>query len=151
MGWPCPALPCIDVDDLGELTRRIGAVLADQPIAFAYVFGSVARGDAVADSDVDVAVHFEPGLSASDRFARRLRIGVELEQSLELGVDVVDLEDAPLRLAGRILTERVVVTGLERPERVRFETELFRRYIDFEHHARQLDAEMLAAMAAGDR
>lgn len=100
---------------------------------------------------MDVAVHFEPGLEVGDRFALQLRIGVELERVLGREVDLVDLEAAPLRLAGRILTERVVVFGLERPERVRYETGLFPRYVDFQHHARPMDAELLAAMAAGER
>ena len=69
-------------------------------------------------SDVDVALHFGPGVAAGERFDRALRIGVELERALGRDVDLVDLEDAPLRLVGRILTERVVVTGLQRPERV---------------------------------
>lgn len=66
-------------------------------------------------------------------------------------MDVIDLEDAPLRLAGRILTERIVVSGLASPERVHYETNLFPRYVDFERHARELDSQLLEAMAAGDR
>ena len=100
---------------------------------------------------MDVAVRFADGLEKGDRFARRLRIGVELERELAREVDVIDLEDAPLRLAGRILTERIVVSGLASPERVRYETNLFPRYIDFERHARELDSQLLEAMAAGDR
>lgn len=61
-------------------------------------------------------------------------------------MDLVDLAEAPLRLAGRILQEGVVITGRARPERVRYETDLFKRYVDFMHHARQLDVELLAAM-----
>ena len=118
---------------------------------FAYLFGSVARELDRSDSDVDVAVHFEPDLDAGERFEQALRLGVELERALGREVDAVNLADAPLRLAGRILTERVVIVGMERPERVRYETELFRRYIDAEYHARRLDAELLSAMADGRR
>ncbi|MBS3940668.1 MAG: hypothetical protein KG028_06880 [Actinobacteria bacterium] len=45
------------------------------------------------------------------------------------------------------MQERVVLTGHDRPERVRFETHIFKLYVDFMHHARQLDEELLAAMA----
>jgi predicted nucleotidyltransferase len=44
-----------DVDDLEDLTDTIASVLADEAVAFAYVFGSVARGDEGPGSDVDVA------------------------------------------------------------------------------------------------
>lgn len=115
---------CRDMDEFEDLTRRIGGVLADQPVAFSYMFGSLARTDASGASDTDVAVHFETGMAADERLARSLRFGVDLERALYREVDLVDLEYAPLRLVGRILTERVVVAGLQRPERVRFEDEI---------------------------
>lgn len=136
---------------LERLIEQLGEVIAEHPVAFAYLFGSAARERARQDSDVDVAVHFEPGLDAAERFEPCLQLGVALERALGRDVDVVDLEDAPVRLAGRILTERVVILGLERPERVRYETDLFRRYIDVEYHAQRLDAELLSAMADGRR
>jgi uncharacterized protein len=135
----------------GQLRHDIAEVVGSYPVVFSYVFGSIARGEERADSDVDVAVHFEPGLDASQRFHLCLRLGVDLEAALRREVDVIDLEEAPLRLAGRILTERVVVTGLDRPERVRYETSIYRPYVDFEYHAARLDRELLAAMAEGRR
>lgn len=45
-------------------------------------------------------------------------------------VDLVDLDLAPFRLAGRIATERVVLTGHDEPERVSFETAIVPRYLD---------------------
>jgi len=134
-----------------QFLEDLAAVIAGYPVVFAYLFGSVARELDRPDSDVDVAVYFEPDLDAGERFKQALRLGVDLERALGREVDVVDLGDAPLRLAGRILTERVVIVGMERPERVRYETELFRRYIDAEYHARRLDAELLSAMADGRR
>lgn len=102
--------------DTEPLEQRIAAVLADEPVAFAYLFGSVARGGQRPDSDIDVAVHFEPALPAKERFERGLRLGGRLEIELGQQVDLVDLEEAPLRLAGRILQERVVISGgVERP------------------------------------
>lgn len=139
------------MEDLEAIVDRIRAVLADEPVLFSYVFGSVARGGARDARDVDVAIRFAADVADHDRFEHALRIGVELERALEVEVDVVDLHDAPLRLAGRILTERVVVTGLEEAARVRYETDLLPRYLDFEYHARRLDDELLAAMAAGER
>ena len=134
-----------------EVLAQIAEVVARQPIAFSYLFGSVARGEDRPDSDVDVAVHFEPGMDAATRFQRCLRFGGDLEVALKRAVDVVDLEEAPLRLAGRILTERVVVTGHERVDRVRWETAIYRPYVDVEYHAREMDRLVLRAMAEGRR
>lgn len=136
------------IDALREL---VGEVLADQPVAFSYLFGSIARDEARADSDVDVAIHFGSEISAMERFDRTLTIGVDLERRTGREIDVVDLTDAPLRLQGRILTERVVLTGHRSRDRVRFETEIFPRFIDLDYHAARLDAEVLAATASGHR
>lgn len=114
--------------ELGELIEQIADVLDAQPVAFAYLFGSHARGDAGADSDVDVAVHFVDGIDRVSRFERCLEIGAELERRLRRAVDVVDLQESPIRLAGRVITERVIVVGMRSEERVRYETELFGPY-----------------------
>ena len=139
------------MDTCEAVAARIRPVLERAPVAFSLLFGSVARGEERADSDVDVAVRYEPELSAAQRFRRTLQLGAELERALERPVDLVDLDEVPQRLAGRILTERVVVTGLERPERVRYETEVLKRYLDFEERARRQDRRLLEAMARGER
>ena len=51
------------------------------------IFGSVARGDAAEDSDVDFLVEFEPGSSLLDL----LRLQDELSETLGRPVDVVSL------------------------------------------------------------
>lgn len=118
---------------------------------FAYLFGSRARGDERPDSDVDVAIYLDERLDADERFRLHLRIGADLERAVGGQVDLIVLNDAPLRLAGRIITERSTVLGHDEPRRVRYEVDLFPQYVDFEHHARQLDRELLEAMAEGRR
>jgi uncharacterized protein len=49
------------------------------------VFGSVARGEADSDSDIDLLVDFEPGASLLDHFG----LFQDLEDLLGVGVDVV--------------------------------------------------------------
>jgi uncharacterized protein len=49
------------------------------------VFGSVARGEAHADSDLDLLVDFEPGASLLDHIG----LFQDLEDLLGVGVDVV--------------------------------------------------------------
>jgi uncharacterized protein len=139
------------MDRIEALRDEVGGLLADHEVVFSYVFGSFARGDDRPDSDVDLAVAYRDDPGDEERFARTLDVGVALERQLGRAVDVVDLAAAPLRLQGRILTERIVLTGLDTPERVRFETSVFPRYIDADHHARRLDDEVIAAMAAGQR
>lgn len=49
------------------------------------VFGSVARGEARPDSDLDLLVDFEPGTSLLDHVG----LFQDLEELLDVGVDVV--------------------------------------------------------------
>ena len=65
------------------------------------VFGSVARGEAGADSDLDLLVDFEPGRSLLDQVA----LSQELEALLGRRVDVVTEQGLYWLLRRRILGE----------------------------------------------
>ena len=88
-----------------DLERRLAAI---DDVAFAYLFGSRARGEERPDSDWDLAVYLREGLSSEERFDLRLRLLAELD---DLGRDDVEiLNDAPPLLAHRaIMGRRLVV------------------------------------------
>lgn len=67
------------------------------------VFGSVARGDARSDSDIDLLVEFEPsrGLFTHTALIR------ELEQLLGCKVDVATQNGLKKRIRSRVLEEAV--------------------------------------------
>lgn len=67
------------------------------------VFGSVARGDADAGSDVDFLVEMEPGRSLFDLGG----LQYELERLLGRPVDVVTERGLKARIRGRVLREAV--------------------------------------------
>lgn len=69
------------------------------------VFGSVARGDADATSDVDFLVDFEPGRSLLDLAG----LLVDLEDLLGHPVDVVTEPGLKARIRQRVLAEAVAV------------------------------------------
>jgi uncharacterized protein len=66
------------------------------------LFGSVLRGEARPDSDVDILVHFSPGAKTFDRF---LALSELLEERLERRVEVVTTEALSPFLGPRILAE----------------------------------------------
>jgi predicted nucleotidyltransferase len=66
------------------------------------VFGSVARGDARENSDVDFLVDFEPGRTVLDLS----ELILDLEEALGRPVDVVRIRE-PSPLAERILAQAV--------------------------------------------
>ena len=71
--------------DIEEIKQKIAPVLDRYDVVQASVFGSVARGVARVDSDVDILIEFgkTPGL------VKLIRMEDELQQSLNKKVDVV--------------------------------------------------------------
>lgn len=139
------------MDTIDELRATVAPLLDDAGVRYSYLFGSRAGGRASAQSDVDIAVSFDPSIPPQTRADRVLRLGTRLEHALQTPVDLVDLADAPFRLAGRIVTERIVLTGHDEPDRVRFEERTLPLYLDVRYHADRLDQLLLAEMAAGRR
>ena len=67
------------------------------------IFGSIARGEAGPESDVDVLIHLEPGRSLLDIVA----IKQELEELLGCNVDVLTEASISPYLRERILLEAI--------------------------------------------
>jgi predicted nucleotidyltransferase len=109
-----PALPAADplpagvAPTLDALRERRAAI---RPVAAAHggrsvrVFGSVARGDAEADSDVDFLVEMEPGQTLLDRTGIRVGLG----ELLDRPVDVVTVGGLNARMRARVLAEAVLL------------------------------------------
>lgn len=69
------------------------------------VFGSVARGDAREDSNLDLLVDLEAG--PGDERVRLTKIGQELSEVLGASVDVVTADLLPKKLARSALADAV--------------------------------------------
>lgn len=67
------------------------------------VFGSLARGEADEQSDIDLVVEFEPGRSLLDHAA----LWLELQELLGCKVDVVSYRGIKPRIRDRVLREAV--------------------------------------------
>lgn len=115
-----------------EILSKLSPPLHAEPdIAFAYLFGSMARGRSGALSDVDVAVYFDPAGDPGSRFKRRLQLMVQLGRALQRdNVDVVPLQDAPVDLAFEILAYGRVISCQNAEAKVMFVFETLRRYHD---------------------
>lgn len=102
-------------------------------IVCAWLFGSVARGAARPDSDVDVAVLCErdppPTLDAS-----ATAMGGDIEAATGLPVDLVILNRAPVDLIHRVLRDGVLLVERDRDARVRFEVKARNEFFDLKPH-----------------
>lgn len=91
--------------ELAQLRAEILAAAARHGASNVRVFGSVARGEADAASDVDFLVDFEPGRSLLDLAG----LLIDLEDLLGHRVDVVTEPGLKARIRQRVLAEAVPV------------------------------------------
>jgi predicted nucleotidyltransferase len=82
-----------------------------------YLFGSCARGDATARSDVDLAVLSESMLDPVRRFETQECVAALLRRD----VDLVDLRRASAVMRVRVLADAAVLFDADRSARQRFE------------------------------
>jgi predicted nucleotidyltransferase len=107
----------LDVDAIVQILEEI-------PVTHAILYGSHARDDATATSDIDLAVEFEDSLTSGERTQTRVAIIERLCTTLETDdVDVIPLSHAPAELVEEIFRDGILIygssEGLERYEQVR--------------------------------
>lgn len=111
-------------------TAAMAAVLdADPRIAYGLVFGSVARGQAGATSDLDVAIGLGPDVTCDALAVGRLVS--DLERVSGRTVDVVLLHEAPPALAYRVFRDGVVVFVRDRSALVDRRVRAVLDYLDY--------------------
>lgn len=117
----------VDVDHLRQTFR-------DQGVVFALLFGSHVDGRATPASDVDVAIWAPDGLDL-------WRLGGLVSEE----VDLVDLATAPDGLSGRIAMTGVVLLDDDPPQRIRWQSQTRKRYLDEAGRREQFRRDFVAA------
>jgi predicted nucleotidyltransferase len=98
-------------------------------LAAAYLFGSVARGEARASSDVDVGLLYETP-PASTLLGQPLLAAAELESKLKRRVDLVVLNGASPDLVHRVLRDGILLLQPNPSVRIAFEVRMRNQYFD---------------------
>lgn len=122
-------------DEIVDALRALFAERSDAVVC-AYLYGSVARGEARAGSDMDVAVLFRRMPPATlDGCA--FDIAGQIERATGKPADVVVLNRAAADLVHRILRDGVLVHESDRAARVEYETRKRAEYFDMLPYLRQ--------------
>jgi len=117
------------------LQRELPTILAERPVMLAYLFGSVAEGNALPSSDVDIALVFAPSLNltAYERMQIEFSIATEIERRCNIKeADVRSMDSAPLTVRGLVLTEGVLLYSRDEEFRVEYEIYTRKMYFDFQ-------------------
>ena len=88
-----------------EIKGRIIPILERYGIKKAAIFGSLAKGEAKASSDVDILVEIKSNMSLIDFIGIKL----ELEEALKMRIDLVEYDTIKPIIKERILAEQVVI------------------------------------------
>lgn len=115
------------MEDVLQRVREI--VEADPDLQAAWLFGSFARGEAHAGSDVDVAI-----LTADGPPKTLDDLPVDLEDAITEATgrpaQIVHMRGAPYDLVHRIMAEGILLLDRDRSARIRFEVDARNRYWD---------------------
>jgi hypothetical protein len=119
-----------------QLKHTLPTILEDQPVDLAYLYGSTVTGYVTPFSDMDVAlVVYEP-LTPLARLKLIQYVQMALYEALCERCDIPDadvriINDAPLILRGKVVTEGVLLYARDEAQRIAFETHTRMRYFDY--------------------
>lgn len=132
------------------LRRRVTSALSDHPVQFAYLFGSHVHGHTHAESDVDVAVFFDPAMGRSDMVDAQCEIISPIAKSLRVSEDVVNitrLNDAHHMLRLTVAREGIVVFTKDHSAHIEYELRVLQEEDDQRSYRRAYNDAFLRRLA----
>ncbi len=108
-------------------------VLADYPdVAAAWIFGSLSRGSATPDSDIDIGILLrERRDTAREHYMWLSDLANRVEQRYDRAVDIVVLGSQGAVFCHRVLREGRLIYEADPERRIDFESTVYSRYFDF--------------------
>ncbi|MDI6826470.1 MAG: nucleotidyltransferase domain-containing protein [Candidatus Aenigmarchaeota archaeon] len=107
-------------------------------ILFAYLYGSFAKDEQRRESDVDVGVFLRGGFQGGTFYEVELSLEIERRAGIK-NVEVVVLNDKPLRFLNQVLRYGKLIVSNNERERIKFETFVTKSYIDFKPYYEEYD------------
>jgi hypothetical protein len=107
-------------------------------IAFSYLYGSLARGQMRKSSDIDIGIVLKEKFKKNIFYEVKLALEIENKANLK-NVEVVVLNDKPLRFVNQVLKYGKLIFSRDESKRIRFETLMIRKYIDFKPFYKEYD------------
>lgn len=108
-------------------------------ILVAYLYGSTVKGYKGKESDIDVGLLLKKDFEAEALYPARIAGKIKEKCGLDQEVDVRILNKRPYRFLHQVIREGEVILSTDERERVKFETSIIDRYIDFKPFYEQYD------------
>ncbi|NWF77695.1 MAG: nucleotidyltransferase family protein [Chloroflexi bacterium] len=95
----------ISQKQIDEIRDKVIPILKRYGVRKAAIFGSVVRGEATAESDIDILVDVRNDMSLLDFVGLK----IEIAEALDKNVDLVEYNTIKPLIKERILSEQVVI------------------------------------------
>ena len=107
-------------------------IFSKHPVLFAYLYGSYATGVVHPFSDLDIGIYIDK-LPDSKHLELELSLSLEIDANIESGVasEVRIINNLPLVILGKTITEGALIYSRDEIIRVDFETSVRSAYFDF--------------------
>ena len=107
-------------------------VFRDTQVLFAYLYGSYAVDQGHPFSDLDIGIYV-PRLSQREKLDLEMTLALEIDKKLKQGPasDVRIMNSLPLAVAGKIITEGLLIYCRDDEARIDYETMIRCAYFDF--------------------
>ena len=114
------------------LLESAPTVLEKRPVMLCYLYGSYARGDVHSFSDIDIGIYLKK-MNSGKMLDIELSLALEFDEIVGSGcnVDVRSINNMPLVMKGKIITEGILLFSRDDPFRIEFETSIRKAYFDF--------------------
>src|SRR3989304_7029345 len=129
--------------------KKIEDCIKKYPVVTAYIFGSEAKGRSGLLSDIDIAVFVHEGVNKAERFDLRLRLSNEMSAFLNRMVDLVVLNDTPVRLSYEIIRHGKLIFCIDKSTKVDLEVGILSKYLDRRYYDKRHAELTLQKIAAG--
>lgn len=120
-------------EGIKEVLKKHKEILA------AYLYGSTVKGYKGKESDIDVGLLLKKDFEAEALYPARIAGEIKEKCGLDQEVDVRILNKRPYRFLHQVIREGEVILSTDERERVKFETSIIDRYIDFKPFYEQYD------------
>jgi predicted nucleotidyltransferase len=138
--------------DVEQILSQLADYFAQQPqVSLVYLYGSYARGQAWAGSDVDIGVLFDEHVDRDQQQQLVTRLRADIAQRLTgRQIDVRELNPGPLEFLFQVIKHRRCIYARNDRERTRFEAAIICRYLDFKPALDLYYGHMLHHLQKGD-
>ena len=118
-----------------QIREDLTPIFAKHPtILAAYLFGSTANQTDGANSDVDVALRLNQGLSADRQLELRLELMDDVETYFKRRADIVILNNASLKMIRQVLTRGELLFARDEAAERLYAIQKQKAYFDFKYY-----------------